>query len=252
MAGTFEMPPLEHHKERPKVVGIAMEDGVLSHAVAQILTALDRYKVDIFNESDVDRGSWPETPCAAVVASPKAFQSYRAQSSQTRSSRARSREAKSDNRNGFRSNSHVDAPVILALGSRDFCRHKEKIAAADGFVLTDDTLMRLPSLVVLSAHGLSVIPARININIGGFSVDPRLSILSNLSTRDRQVLAELSLGRDNEAIADKLGMTLSMAKVHVRRINVMFGFKNRTEAAVFAAALLIANDLEANTSSVTA
>jgi DNA-binding NarL/FixJ family response regulator len=68
-------------------------------------------------------------------------------------------------------------------------------------------------------------------------VDRRLLMLPLLSERERAVLGELAAGSENGAIAERLAMSESMAKVCVRRVIEVFGFRNRTDAAVFAAAL---------------
>jgi len=199
-------------------VGIAMEDASLIHTVARILRIMGRYEVVVFDDRDVSRGSWPDLGYAAVVASPRAFQKRRTL-------------------NGFdRSRDPATAPVILAVQRESFCCHRSKLAAADAFVLTDETLLRLPSLVPLSAHGLSVMP-RMSVAESRKGLDPRLSRLNSLSSRDLQVLAELGRGRSNQVIADQLGISIAMTKVHVRRIVEKLGSRNRTDAAVFAATL---------------
>lgn len=197
-------------------VGIAMEDGALIHTVTRILRIMGRYEVAVFDRLDVNRGFWPEFPYAAVVASPGAFQKRRTVSSSSGS------------------NGRAGAPVILAVQRKAFWRHRNKLAAAEGFVLTDETLLRLPSLVPLAAYGLSIMP-RISDGESRQEIDPRLSRLKSLSSRDLQVLAELSRGRSNQIIADRLGISLAKAKVHVRRIIERLGSRNRTDAAVFAA-----------------
>lgn len=211
---------MEDLPEKPEknAVGIAIEDGALIHTVARILRIMGRYEVIVFDDRDVNRGSWPDLTYAAVVASPRAFQKRRTLNGS----------------NG--SKSRARAPVILAVQREAFCCHRSKLAAADGFVLTDETLLRLPSLVPLSAHGLSVMP-RMSIDESRKGMDPRLSRLNSLSSRDLQVLAELGRGQSNQVIANQLGISVAMTKVHVRRIVERLGSRNRTDAAVFAATL---------------
>lgn len=204
-------------------VGIAVEDGALSHTMARILSILGRYQVAIFEEEEVNGGYWPDLAYAAVIASPGALH----------------------NRQLSRPGRCSALPtVILAVRRASLADHLSVLAEADAFVLTDETLTRLPSLIPLSAHGLSIMPhAKANSTL---EVSPRLSQLKSLSTRDLQVLRELSRGRGNQAIAQRLGMSLPMAKVHIRRIVDRLGFRNRTDAAVFAATVL-ALDFPAHT-----
>lgn len=196
-------------------IGVAIDDPSLVRSVARILAVRGRYEVAIFDRNDVEAGTWPQIPCEAVVASPEAF------------GRRVSAEC-----SGYGSQTRV----ILALRRSAMAKHRDKIVAADAFVLTDESLLRLPSLVPLSAFTLSIMPRGANrLNL---KVSPRLDQMKMLSRRDLQVLGELSLGRDNQAIARELGMSVPTAKTHIRRIVERLGFRNRTDAAVFGAVFL--------------
>jgi DNA-binding NarL/FixJ family response regulator len=56
-----------------------------------------------------------------------------------------------------------------------------------------------------------------------------------LTTRQRQVLEFLRLGRSNKMIARQLGMSEATVKVHVRQIMRKLGASNRTHAALICA-----------------
>jgi DNA-binding NarL/FixJ family response regulator len=56
-------------------------------------------------------------------------------------------------------------------------------------------------------------------------------LLANLSPRQREVLQLLSLGMDNEQIAERLYITRNTVKFHVRTIYERLGVHNRVEAA---------------------
>lgn len=121
-------------RTRPKTVGIAIGTPALRDAVFEVLTKTRRYKPVIFSASDVAAGSWPRQRHAAIVATPRAF-------------RARQRE------NSPRSGS----PVILVVREAGLSREKSALEAAHAFVLAE-RLDTLPSLVVLAAQGLSIMP----------------------------------------------------------------------------------------------
>jgi DNA-binding NarL/FixJ family response regulator len=125
-------------------------------------------------------------------------------------------------------------PVILVLPQDRLARERPLILATDAFVLTERIDDLLPRIIALSAHRLSVMPAKPA--EGSIDIDPRFLRIQRLSARDRAILAELSRGSDNETIADRLAISRSMTKTSVRRVLGVLGVPNRTLAAVFAAA----------------
>lgn len=62
---------------------------------------------------------------------------------------------------------------------------------------------------------------------------PRMS--ESLTARERQILAQIALGRSNKAIARVLGISPDTVKLHVRHILAKLGCASRVEAAVLAA-----------------
>lgn len=208
------MRPIENRDQHRPKVGIAMEELLRAGAVARTLSQSGKFEPSPFTEHEVAHGAWPPGPFAAIVASPKAH-----------ARRLRGQLAGAD-----------ATPIILALDRASYGSSRAQILRADSFVLTDTMLPLLPSLVTLSQHGLGVVPP--HARNAGLTPDPRLGQLEHLSNRDRAVLGELSAGRGNEAIASRLGITAAGAKMHIRRIVDSLGFKNRTDAAVFAATLM--------------
>jgi DNA-binding NarL/FixJ family response regulator len=64
------------------------------------------------------------------------------------------------------------------------------------------------------------------------------SPLETLSMREREVLAEIRLGRTNREIADKLQLSTSTVNKHVHQVLRKLRVRNRAEAAIVAGQLL--------------
>jgi DNA-binding NarL/FixJ family response regulator len=64
------------------------------------------------------------------------------------------------------------------------------------------------------------------------------SPLETLSTREREVLAEIRMGRTNREIAEKLQLSTSTVNKHVHQVLRKLRVRNRAEAAIVAAKLL--------------
>ncbi|WP_158688066.1 MULTISPECIES: helix-turn-helix transcriptional regulator [Actinomycetes] len=87
----------------------------------------------------------------------------------------------------------------------------------------------------LHSAGLSVEPHR-----GGPSQIPRYSITGSrrqeradahhLSVRERQIVALIAVGGDNQSIARELGVSVDTIKAHVRKILSKMGARNRSHA----------------------
>ena len=63
-----------------------------------------------------------------------------------------------------------------------------------------------------------------------------LKVWSHVTPRQRLVLCNLALGRDNRSIAHELGVGERAVKAHVSALLAMFGLDHRTELALLAAA----------------
>jgi two-component system response regulator DevR len=68
--------------------------------------------------------------------------------------------------------------------------------------------------------------------------DEHGSLLETMSTREREVLAEIRLGRTNREIAEKLQLSTSTVNKHVHQVLRKLRVRNRAEAAIVAAELL--------------
>jgi DNA-binding CsgD family transcriptional regulator len=200
---------------RPATVGIAIETPALRRSVTIAIAESKRYEALAFDSADVTEGTWPAGTYAGVVATPRSFHLCRVQ------------------HNGVLGT----YPVVLVVGEEDLFRNRATLAACDAFVLAERVHSLLPSIIVISAFRFSAIPWA----AGRLQIDRRLLMLPQLSGRDRAVLAELARGSDNADIAARLDISESTAKVCVRRVVGLFGFRNRTDAAVFAAAFDLGN-----------
>lgn len=204
----------QHHEaEHPATVGIAIEAPVLRRAVCDTISEDKRYKALPFDIADVIEGTWPRGRYAGIVATPGSLNLHR----------------RHDGGAGRR----ASCPVILVVREDALFRDRAALASCDAFVTAERVDSLLPSTIVLSTCRLSVVPA--SCRVGQRKFDRRLLMLPHLEERERAVLAELARGSDNGTIARRLAITESMAKVCVRRVVDRLGFRNRTDAAVFAA-----------------
>ncbi len=98
----------------------------------------------------------------------------------------------------------------------------------DGVVLASDSGADLVAAIAQVVAGHSVFPA------GWMRSARRVAAgtpLSQLSPRQREVLALLALGMDNDQIATRLYISRNTVKFHVRTIYERLGVHNRVEAA---------------------
>ncbi len=124
------------NSSRTTTVGIAIAAPALRRAVIDALAAGRRYEAAPFPFGDVANGDWPPQRYAAVVATPDAFRAWR-----------RYQAPRADLR----------SPLIIVVRQREIVREKAVLAVADAFVLAE-RLDSLPSIVVLGAHRLSIMP----------------------------------------------------------------------------------------------
>ena len=115
------------HRDGPEV-GLAMEEALHAYAVARTLTRSSRFVPVSFADMDIEQGTWPPGPFAAIVASPKAH-----------ARRLRERLA-----------GPITSPVILALDRASYGSNRAQLLRADSFVLVDS---------MLPAYGATLEPA---------------------------------------------------------------------------------------------
>jgi DNA-binding CsgD family transcriptional regulator len=193
-------------------IGVAVDEAQLAERIAGVLAG-GGYEAARIEAQAVFRPNWADLSLKAIVTCPAALQ----------------RQAREPGR-------RWPWPVILALPRSALPEHRFSLSIANSFVLTDENLDLLSALVPLSRFRLSFMPR--GIKRGSVEVSPHLHRLSQLSSRDRLVLSELARGGTNHSIAARLGIPVSAAKLHIRRIVTKLGFRNRTDAAVFSATIV--------------
>ena len=135
-------------------------------------------------------------------------------------------------------------PIVALQRIRDVTPEARVVVLAESLDGTLGVLLRegdLDGVVLASASGRELVAAVVQV-VAGQSVFPagwmrnarRVaagSPLSQLSPRQREVLALLALGMDNDQIAGRLYISRNTVKFHVRTIYERLGVHNRVEAA---------------------
>ena len=206
-------------------IGLAIGDDDMAQSVEAVLDLTQTYRARRFSRQEVKSGIWPDGDFLAIVASAPALRSHR------RAIEDRPEHA---------------SPIIVILKSSELSLNRDNILYSDSFVLYDHHIGRLPSLIRICGHKLAIMPDVADIVPG--KINRKISILHNLPNRERLVLAELSRGIGNRQIADHLNLTVSRVKDYVRNILGQLGFRNRTDAGVFAAAYMFDEQLPTTSS----
>lgn len=128
---------------------------------------------------------------------------------------------------------------------------------ADGMIMLDGGLKYLEASFCLASEGYSVMPAPKEAGSDSYG---HLDTLSKLSDSEQAILPLLAMGASNRCISEELGESETRVKSLVRTILVKLDCRNRTEAAVLAATVLLplretlrkqaaaeGSDVEANT-----
>jgi DNA-binding NarL/FixJ family response regulator len=125
---------------------------------------------------------------------------------------------------------------IIVIGRRDDLEAALRTlsAGAKGYLTTNMSLQIVLEAMKFVIAGGTYLPAEW-ILAARRPVSHETS--GGLSSRDRAVLQGIRLGKPNKVIAYELNMCESTVKVHVRQIMKKLRVKNRTEAAIKAAAI---------------
>jgi DNA-binding NarL/FixJ family response regulator len=113
-------------------------------------------------------------------------------------------------------------------------------AGASGFLLKDCEPSELLQAVRIVAKGEALLaPSVTRKLITAFAAQPRKALVSpaaltDLTDREREVMALVAAGRTNEEIADQLVITSATAKTHVSRAMAKLGARDRAQLVVMA------------------
>jgi two-component system nitrate/nitrite response regulator NarL len=129
-----------------------------------------------------------------------------------------------------------EGPAVLALVEDAAGARAALAAGAAGAVLRASEAATVCAALSAVAQGLSVSPRGLTHRR---PVSPRrtLATAEDFTPREREVLALLSEGLPNRAIAERLGISRHTVKFHVNALLQKLGVEGRTEAVVQAARL---------------
>ncbi|WP_299399942.1 LuxR C-terminal-related transcriptional regulator [Pelagibius sp.] len=126
--------------------------------------------------------------------------------------------------------------VLLAVPESKCAFLGDLAQRADGLILLESGLDYLEESLCLAREGYSVMP---NPRHGGSGSYNHLDMLCRLNESEQAILALLATGESNRAISARLGESETRIKSLVRAILVKLECRNRTEAAVLAATVLL-------------
>jgi DNA-binding NarL/FixJ family response regulator len=107
---------------------------------------------------------------------------------------------------------------------------------ADGLILLDEGLKYLEESLKLAEDGYSIMPSSRSDSVNGAGY---LEALGRLGESERAILRLLAAGDSNRTIAETLDESEARVKSMVRAILIKLECRNRTEAAVLAATVLL-------------
>ncbi|MEO3431274.1 LuxR C-terminal-related transcriptional regulator [Pelagibius sp. CAU 1746] len=126
--------------------------------------------------------------------------------------------------------------VLLAVPESKCAMLGDLPERADGLILLDRGLNYLEESLKLAEDGYSVMPAA---RAGSSDDGICREMLGRLSDGEKAILALLAEGDSNRNIAESLGESEARVKSMVRAILIKLDCRNRTEAAVLAATVLL-------------
>jgi len=108
-------------------------------------------------------------------------------------------------------------------------------AGACSYVLKTSPATHVVQAIRAATRGESVLDAEIQQKIVGQLQETTLrKPESELTVRERDVLQGIAAGRNNQEIADSLGIGIKTVKTHVSNIFIKLGVFDRTQAAIYA------------------
>jgi DNA-binding NarL/FixJ family response regulator len=132
--------------------------------------------------------------------------------------------------------------LILTVSEQEPDLYASLRVGAAGYLLKDMAPNQLIEAVLSAGHGDPLIPpsmaSRLLRDLVGTDERTTSDPLADLSDREREVLALLAEGLRNREIAERLVISEATVKTHVRHVLEKLRFRNRAEAAAFAARYL--------------
>ena len=137
-----------------------------------------------------------------------------------------------------RSNPETEV-MILTVSEQEPDLYASLRVGAAGYLLKDIAPADLIEAVLAAGRGEPRIPAsmagRLLQELAGAAPEASTGPIGSLTEREREVLALLAEGLRNREIADRLVISEATVKTHVRHVLEKLRFRNRAEAAAFAA-----------------
>jgi len=129
------------------------------------------------------------------------------------------------------------AVVILTVSEAEHDVSAAHRVGAHGYLLKDMPPDALVEAVLRAGRGEPLAAPRLPERNGArpSPQETAEAALAELTEREHQVLSLLSAGLRNREIAERLFITEATVKTHVRHVLEKLGFRNRAEAAAFAA-----------------
>ena len=140
--------------------------------------------------------------------------------------------------------------VVILSGREDEGLMMEALeAGASGYLTDEAALGDLVEATKAVFRGEALVPPRLLAGLLNKLMrhrrerDNAIFLLSQLTRRERQVLAMVARGADNRAIAGALGITQDTARTHIQNLLAKLRVHSRLEAAAFAARSGLSEDL---------
>ncbi|QQE77658.1 response regulator transcription factor [Alicyclobacillus sp. SO9] len=130
----------------------------------------------------------------------------------------------------------LSCKVIVLTSSLDDAKMVQSLrAGAIGYILKTSSANRVLEAVRLAASGQSVLDPEVQQRvIGQLQQTGDKPVWEDLTPREREVLKGIARGKNNQEIADWLGIGIKTVKTHVGNLFLKLDVMDRTQAAIYA------------------